>query len=104
MANRPESGHELVSMLAMSSGMMIDHWSFSPTTNDAMAMGTPPEFTITLVGGQQQLHCTGHDPRLLLGEWPAEEDWNPEAAQGITDAVNAHKPEHPNAWGDATEH
>lgn len=25
-----------------------------------------PEFTLTRVGDRQQLHCTGHDPQLLL--------------------------------------
>lgn len=59
-----------------------------------------PGFTLTLVGDRQQLHCTGHDPQLFLGEWPADGDWNPDTAAGITAAVASHRREHPDVWSD----
>lgn len=51
-----------------------------------------PNFTLTLVGDQQQLHCTGHDEPLLLGEWPAlvDGEWDFETAAGIEKAVLDH--------------
>ncbi len=59
-----------------------------------------PEFTLTLAGDRQQLHCTGHDPQLFLGEWPADDDWNPDTAAGTTAAVTSHRREHPDVWSD----
>lgn len=64
------------------------------------------ECTLTLVpadaiapDGTIQLHCTGHEPPLLIGEWPralADED---EAAHftNLEAAIKAHRPQHAEA-------
>lgn len=61
------------------------------------------EFVLTLVpdtaiapDGDIQLHCTGHEPPLLLGEWPATLTEEDEAAYraAVTAAVNAHRLRH----------
>lgn len=47
-------------------------------------------YTLTLVGDRQQLHCATHPEPLLLGEWLAEDDWNPATADAIETAIRAH--------------
>lgn len=55
---------------------------------------TRPEPVLTVVDGRVRMHCTGHTPHLLLGDWEAEQDWSPELADAIAAAINEHRPEH----------
>lgn len=43
-----------------------------------------------------QLHCTGHEPPLLLGNWPAPWDEETDGAyqEGVAAAVEAHTCQH----------
>lgn len=67
------------------------------TTTDFQLILTSTPSTTFLGPDTIQLHCTGHNPPLLLGEWQAPEDEETDAAynQGVTAAVEAHRSQHP---------
>ncbi len=45
-------------------------------------------YILQLVGDRQQLDCAEHGK---IGDWPAEDDWNPGTADAIETAIRHHQ-------------